>query len=287
MQKFSPQSVAILPPERTTMEQETPSTAGDSSTTTSIVPISDVNEGLIGKWCMVIYDNDAYPGIVQDVDPESGLFVKTMSRVGSNRFLANERWHNMVQTGTCDRACFWAPTCNKKAHDASGLCLGGNLLPFRLSYNTASIWSTVQLKERWKRWHIECNWVIFSEDNLLIRVHFLKAVYLIVLNMCCYILLVFVCSLVFKLCVIIWTVHNQFLPEPGGRPRTVLFICYCWTNVLSLLKANFIVLDMRFCHYQNTLSLPTLEVITVTMHILFKIVDLSFQYHNDTTIYLK
>lgn len=47
---------------------------------------SDVTEVLIGKWCVVLYDNDPYPGIIQDVDTKSCALVKTMHRVGANRF---------------------------------------------------------------------------------------------------------------------------------------------------------------------------------------------------------
>lgn len=52
----------------------------------AIKTISDVNEGLIGKWCVVVYDNDPSPGIIQDVDTQSCALVKTMHRVGANRF---------------------------------------------------------------------------------------------------------------------------------------------------------------------------------------------------------
>ena len=52
----------------------------------AIQPIPDVNEELIGKWCVVLYDNDPYPGIIQDVDTESCALVKTMHSVGANRF---------------------------------------------------------------------------------------------------------------------------------------------------------------------------------------------------------
>ncbi len=61
--------------------------------------IVDLNEGLIGQWCAVKYDGEIYPGIIQDTDVYSGALVKTMSRVGLNRFLfffASKGWHNLV-----------------------------------------------------------------------------------------------------------------------------------------------------------------------------------------------
>ena len=48
-------------------------------------------KGLVGQWCAVKYDGDAYPGIIQDVDRYSGALVKTMSRVGENRFFWPQR----------------------------------------------------------------------------------------------------------------------------------------------------------------------------------------------------
>ncbi|XP_063044641.1 uncharacterized protein LOC134438864 [Engraulis encrasicolus] len=56
-----------------------PSTSGSQ-------PIPNVHTGLVGRWCIVKYDGDPYPGIVIDVGSDSCLLVKTMSRVGINRF---------------------------------------------------------------------------------------------------------------------------------------------------------------------------------------------------------
>jgi hypothetical protein len=39
----------------------------------------------IGKWCVVLYDDVPYPGIVQDVDDED-LEVKVMHKIGQNRY---------------------------------------------------------------------------------------------------------------------------------------------------------------------------------------------------------
>ena len=54
--------------------------------TKTIQPIADVNEELIGEWCVVLYNNETYPGIIQDVDTESCALVKTLHKVGVNRF---------------------------------------------------------------------------------------------------------------------------------------------------------------------------------------------------------
>lgn len=43
------------------------------------------NADLIGKWCVVTYDNSLYPGIILDMD-EAHVQVKCMSRIGDNRF---------------------------------------------------------------------------------------------------------------------------------------------------------------------------------------------------------
>ncbi len=40
---------------------------------------------LIGKWCVIKYDNDLYPGIIMETD-ETHTLVKCMHRVGVNRF---------------------------------------------------------------------------------------------------------------------------------------------------------------------------------------------------------
>nr|XP_022290390.1 uncharacterized protein LOC111102027 [Crassostrea virginica] len=39
----------------------------------------------IGKWCVVLYDDMPFPGIVQDVDDED-FEVKVMHRIGQNRY---------------------------------------------------------------------------------------------------------------------------------------------------------------------------------------------------------
>ncbi len=40
---------------------------------------------LMGKWCVIKYDNDLYPGIIMETD-ETHALVKCMHCVGVNRF---------------------------------------------------------------------------------------------------------------------------------------------------------------------------------------------------------
>lgn len=49
--------------------------------------VEDITGGQKGHWCVVLYDGDAYPGVIQDVDSDSSVLVKTMSRIGENPFL--------------------------------------------------------------------------------------------------------------------------------------------------------------------------------------------------------
>ncbi|KAK9977123.1 hypothetical protein ABG768_018944 [Culter alburnus] len=48
--------------------------------------ITLLHEGLIGSWCVVRYDGNPYTGLIQDVNSENGALVKTMSRIGKNRW---------------------------------------------------------------------------------------------------------------------------------------------------------------------------------------------------------
>lgn len=40
---------------------------------------------IIGKWCVVVYNNMPYPGSIQDTDQDS-VELKAMNKVGINRF---------------------------------------------------------------------------------------------------------------------------------------------------------------------------------------------------------
>jgi hypothetical protein len=44
-----------------------------------------LDESLVSKYCVVKYDGKGYPGLILSVDEET-LEVKTMHRVGRNRF---------------------------------------------------------------------------------------------------------------------------------------------------------------------------------------------------------
>ena len=45
----------------------------------------EITMSLVGEWCVVCYDGEAYPGVVQDVDEEF-VQVKTMCIIGVNHF---------------------------------------------------------------------------------------------------------------------------------------------------------------------------------------------------------
>lgn len=68
------------------MEAGAENPASTSTSVTTAQSIADIHDGLIGKWCVVTYDGDPYPGIIQDVGSDSCALVKTMSRIGRNRF---------------------------------------------------------------------------------------------------------------------------------------------------------------------------------------------------------
>ena len=53
------------------------------------------SEELLGKWCIVKYDQKPFPGMIQDLD-ETDVFVQCMHRVGHNRFF----WPEPIQD-TC------------------------------------------------------------------------------------------------------------------------------------------------------------------------------------------
>ena len=77
---FHPSSTNIAPqaqPERdaTTPTSVAPEDAQQGSHCTSnsgrdetLCPVDDVTEVLVGKWCVVTYDNKPYPGIIEDVE---------------------------------------------------------------------------------------------------------------------------------------------------------------------------------------------------------------------------
>lgn len=44
-----------------------------------------VDSHLVGKWCVVNYDDVPYPGVVQNVDDDD-IEVQVMHKIGSNRY---------------------------------------------------------------------------------------------------------------------------------------------------------------------------------------------------------
>ncbi|XP_045167369.2 uncharacterized protein LOC123530686 [Mercenaria mercenaria] len=72
---------------------KTPKNVDPQKILTKIEPHPD----LIGNWCVVRYDDKAYPGIIQDLDDDSAE-VKVMHRIGENRYfwpyLEDCIWYN-------------------------------------------------------------------------------------------------------------------------------------------------------------------------------------------------
>ncbi|XP_062572779.1 uncharacterized protein LOC134234748 [Saccostrea cucullata] len=57
-----------------------------ASTVSKLRHIVEVDESLVSNYCVVKYDGKAYPGLILSVDEEEEIEVKTMHRVGRNRF---------------------------------------------------------------------------------------------------------------------------------------------------------------------------------------------------------
>ncbi|KAJ8362560.1 hypothetical protein AAFF_G00368080 [Aldrovandia affinis] len=47
------------------------------------IKVDDVTKDLVGKWCVITYDDDPYPGIIEDIE-EGALEVKVMHNIGRN-----------------------------------------------------------------------------------------------------------------------------------------------------------------------------------------------------------
>jgi hypothetical protein len=56
------------------------------NTDPELVPVETVDDELIGRYCVVVYDELPYPGLILDVDSDDEVEVKVMCRVGPNRF---------------------------------------------------------------------------------------------------------------------------------------------------------------------------------------------------------
>eukprot|EP00064_Thunnus_orientalis_P020520 superscaffoldBa00005679_g20658 len=86
---YGPQTVAIQRDEPTTSQEGSPLDLQPPEMDiqpSTLVPISEITDQLIGQWCAIQYDQDVYPGIIQDVDAAGCTLVKTMSIIGKNRF---------------------------------------------------------------------------------------------------------------------------------------------------------------------------------------------------------
>ncbi|KAK3102875.1 hypothetical protein FSP39_014573 [Pinctada imbricata] len=57
---------------------------GHSSTT--LITLDCVDESLIGKYCVVVYDALPYPGVITDVDEDEEVEVNVMHKIGRNRY---------------------------------------------------------------------------------------------------------------------------------------------------------------------------------------------------------
>ena len=68
-----------------------------------LVKVDTINEALISRYCVVLYDNKPYPGIIQDVG-EDEVEVKAMHSIGRNRFfwpmLYDVLWYSQSQIVT-------------------------------------------------------------------------------------------------------------------------------------------------------------------------------------------
>lgn len=62
---FQPKAVDLAPQ---TVASSVPQFPEDTSGHGPLCPLDDITEDLRGKWCVVIYENDPYPGIIEDVD---------------------------------------------------------------------------------------------------------------------------------------------------------------------------------------------------------------------------
>lgn len=67
----------------------------DSASRSKLQPVYIFEEALIGKYCIVRYDNEGYPSVIEDADQES-IRVNCMHRVGRNRFFWPHRDDNDI-----------------------------------------------------------------------------------------------------------------------------------------------------------------------------------------------
>ncbi|XP_041920930.1 uncharacterized protein LOC121684876 [Alosa sapidissima] len=79
---FQPKAVDLAPQTVGSIE---PQIIEGTSGRGPLCPLDEITEDLKGKWCIVIYENDPYPGIIEDVD-EGAVEVKVMCSAGQNKF---------------------------------------------------------------------------------------------------------------------------------------------------------------------------------------------------------
>ncbi|KAJ4933475.1 hypothetical protein JOQ06_030303 [Pogonophryne albipinna] len=69
----------------------------------TLCPVDDITKDLLGKWCVITYDDNPYPGIITDI-AEGGLEVKVMHYIGRNRFfwqrLEDKIWYTVDKVVT-------------------------------------------------------------------------------------------------------------------------------------------------------------------------------------------
>lgn len=80
-----PKSCACFEPSSFTFTTMTASMGSPSADPSIESRPSTTDTDWIGKWCVVLYDDMPFPGIVQDVDDED-FEVKVMHRIGQNRY---------------------------------------------------------------------------------------------------------------------------------------------------------------------------------------------------------
>ncbi|KAJ4934677.1 hypothetical protein JOQ06_007462 [Pogonophryne albipinna] len=95
---FHPSSTNIAPqvqPGRDVRTSEPTAPENGSHSTPSseyegtLCPVDDITKDLLGKWCVITYDDNPYPGIIADM-AEGGLEVKVMHYIGRNRFFGRD-----------------------------------------------------------------------------------------------------------------------------------------------------------------------------------------------------
>lgn len=78
------------------------STASPTTSTENSVDTfqKSIDSQLVGKWCVVLYDDIPYPGVVQNVDDDD-VEVQVMHKIGNNQYfwpmIPDRLWYNHSQ----------------------------------------------------------------------------------------------------------------------------------------------------------------------------------------------